>query len=121
LITLGEGVSEGDAICLHADGKGYRAMADGSNQPCIGVAVEDGNASDQIRVHRAGDIEISTYSFATLGGLVYLSHSVRGGLTQTPPGTNIQVIGYALTATILVCEIQLPVGSILATTTTTTT
>ena len=105
--TLGETVTAYQALYLKAaDSKWYKAQANGAKQPCQGLAVEGGDASDEIRIHRMGEIINAGWAWATVGGAIYLDPSTVGALTQTPPSANIQVIGYALSATKMLVMIE---------------
>ena len=72
------------------------------------MAVAAADTDESIRIQREGAITNAAWSW-TVGGVVYLSSSTPGGLTQTPTSPNLQVIGYALTATTLVIEREQPV------------
>jgi hypothetical protein len=97
--TLGETVAAYTPVYLKAaDGKFWKAQADGANQPCRGLALEAGDADDEVRIVWLGEVTNGAWAW-TVNGPIYLSAAVLGGLTQTPPGGNIQVIGYAITST----------------------
>ena len=107
-LVAGEAIDQYEAVYLNpSTGKADLALADGTQQPCIGLAVEAADADEDVRIQREGAITNTGWSW-TVGGLVYLSNSTPGGLTQTPPSPNRQVIGYALTATCLVIERERP-------------
>ena len=118
LVAAGEAVAQYDALYLESDGKVYQAQADGSQQPCIGLAVAAADTDEDVRIQREGAITNAGWSW-TIGGAVYLSASTPGGLTQTPTAPDRQYVGYALTATTLVIERELPTLETLDTTTTT--
>ena len=99
IITLGETVAAYESLYLNPDGKWYLAQADGALQPAHGLACEGGDADDEIRLHRMGEIENEAWAWAIIGGPVYLDPDTPGALTQERPADNIQIIGYALTAT----------------------
>jgi len=121
-LTAGEAIAQYEAVFVHTDGKVYRARADGTHQPCRGLAVEAAAADETLRVQREGEMTNVSWSWATKGAAVYLSPGVWGGLTQLEPGANIQTIGYALSATSIVIERgDVASGSVVTTTTTTTT
>lgn len=94
LVTLGETVAAYDALYLNADGKWYKAQADGTKQPAFGLAVESGVLDDVIRLIRIGKVTNAAWSWTVAGG-VYLDPSTAGAITQTPPSENIQPIGVA--------------------------
>jgi len=95
---LGETVTAYQALYLKAsDSKWWKAQADGTKQPCHGIAVEGGSGT--IRIHRMGEITNAGWAWGTIGGPIYLDPSSAGALTQTKPLANVQIIGYAITAT----------------------
>ena len=106
--TLGEEVLAYQALFVNPDDYYfYLAQADGTKQPCIGLAVEGGILDEEIRIHQMGVIQ--NENWAWIPGLpVYLDESTPGELTQTPPTTNKQLIGIALTDTDLFVMIQPP-------------
>jgi hypothetical protein len=109
VLVAGEAVDQHEAVYLNpSTGKVELAQADGSQQPCIGLAVEAADTDEEIRIQREGAVTNAGWSW-TVGGVVYLSSSTPGGLTQTPTSPNRQIIGYALTATCLVIERERPV------------
>lgn len=102
-ITLGESVSAYHALYQKAaDSKWYKAQADGTKQPCQGLAVESGSAEGLIRLVRMGKVTNASWAWGTIGGPIYLDPSTAGALTQTKPALNIQIIGYALSATSMI-------------------
>jgi hypothetical protein len=105
--TLGETVVAYEALYLEAvDSKWYKAQADGILQPCHGLAIEGGDDTDEIRIHRMGEIINAGWAWGTIGGPIYLDPTTPGALTQTPPGSNVQLIGYALSATKMLVAIE---------------
>lgn len=120
LITLGETVAAGQPLYPKADGKWYKAQANGAKQPCLGLAVESGLTNEQIRLQRKGPLTVSGWNWIT-GKPVYLS-ATPGTLTQSRPETHAQLLGFATGATTIYLEGNILVdGLALATTTTTTT
>lgn len=99
LITLGETVIAYNALYLNADGKFYKALADGSSQPALGLAVEGGDADDEIRLQIMGETTSSGWAWATPGAKLYLSTTVSGAITDVEPVSNTQAVGYSLSAT----------------------
>lgn len=95
---LGEGVSRGDAVYLKSDGNWYQAQANGTKQPCMGIAVEQGALGARIRIQKKGPVTYASWTW-TRGSVLYLSTTSLGGLTQTRPGSNIQAVGIAMTPT----------------------
>jgi len=110
--TLGETVTSYQALYLKtADSKWWLAQADGVKQPCLGLAVEGGVLNDVIRIHRMGEITNAGWAWATIGGPIYLDPTTAGALTQAPPAENIQIIGYALSATKMLVMIESGIAS----------
>lgn len=109
--TLGETVTQYSALYLALSGKFLKAKADGANQPCIGLTLLGGNLNDQIRIQRMGLIENLSWNWGTLGQPIYLSDTVAGGLTQTMPASNVEIVGYAFSATKMLIISGLGVGT----------
>ena len=104
--TLGETVSAYQPVYFKAsDSKFYKAKADGLLQPTVGLAVEAGVLNGVIRIHRMGKITNAGWSWASLGAPIYLDPTTAGSLTQTQPTIHIQVIGYAISATVMLTSI----------------
>lgn len=100
LVTLGETVVPYQAGCFAAaDSKWYKAKADGTLQPCHGLFMEGGDEDDEVHLFRMGLITNAGWAWANLGDPIYLDPSTAGAMTQTPPGANRQIIGYAISAT----------------------
>lgn len=97
--TAGEALSQYDAVYLKSDGKFWKAQADGTKQPCLGIAIEAASADATVRIQRIGDITNAGWSWSTVGGKVYLDASTAGDLTETAPSENAQVVGIVLSAT----------------------
>jgi hypothetical protein len=53
-----------------------------------------------------GEIINAGWAWGTIGGAIYLDPLNAGALTQTPPDANIQIIGYALSATKMLVMIE---------------
>lgn len=103
--TLGEMVVAYETLYLSLfDNKWYKALANGVEQPCLGLAVEGGVLNGEIRIHRMGEIENLAWSWG--GGPIYLSDLVAGGLTESTPASNAQLIGYGLSATKMLVMIE---------------
>lgn len=96
---LGETVAAYQPLYLAADGKWYLAQADGTKQPAQGLAVEGGDADDEVRIYRLGEAENEEWTWTP--GPVYLDADTAGALTQTRPAQYPQVIGYAVSATVI--------------------
>jgi hypothetical protein len=97
--TLGETASVYHCLYLKpADGKWYKAQADGSKQGSVGLAIEGGDLDEVIRIHKIGEITNGSWNW-TKNALVYVDPSAAGALTQSVPSSNIQAVGYAITTT----------------------
>lgn len=103
--TAGETIAQYDAVYLEEDGKYYKALADGSQQPAMGLALESAVLGDEIRIQRIGPIVNAGWTWATdsadapIGSKVYLDAVTPGALTDIKPGTNAQMVGGILSAT----------------------
>lgn len=95
----GETVAQYDAVYLESDGKYDKALADGSQQPAVGLALESASLDDEFRVQRIGPITKAGWSWATKGVKVYLDGTTPGALTDVKPGSNVQMMGFVLSAT----------------------
>lgn len=117
--TLAVSVSAYEMGYINGDGKWAKAQAIGDHkQPSLGMFLEAGIADDQVRIQRRGPVTNIAWNW-TMGTPVYLSNSVAGGLTQTLPHKNIQVIGYPTSATTLFLEGNINIDALVTTTTTT--
>lgn len=99
LATAGETIAQYDAVYLESDGKYDKALADGSQQPAIGLALESANLDDEFRIQRIGPITDTGWSWATVSVKVYLDASTPGALTDVKPSSDTQMIGFVLSAT----------------------
>ena len=98
-ITAGETVAQYDAVYLESDGKYDLALADGSQQPVMGLALESAVLDDEILIQRIGPITNAGWAWATVGAKVYLSDADLGELTDVKPAANDQIVGIVLSAT----------------------
>lgn len=101
LVTLGETVSQYDALYCHTDGKWYKATGlNGEVSP--GLAMSDGVVDDEIQLRRRGTVTNSSWSW-TIGSKnpVWLSPTTAGDLTQVRPATGAgeQCMGIPISAT----------------------
>ena len=99
IATAGETIAQYDAVYLESDGKYDKALADGSQQPAYGLALESAVLDDEIRIQRIGPITNAGWTWATIGSKVYLDPSTPGALTDVKPGADIQMVGTILSAT----------------------
>lgn len=98
LVTLGETVAAGKAVCIYSDGKYYKVKADYQKQLFRGVTLESGVLNDEVRVQRIGLRTDAGWAWS-VGELIYLSPTTAGELTQTVPATLKQKVGIAVAAT----------------------
>ena len=92
---LGEAIAEADrmVVYLHSDGEYYKAKADGTKQPGVGIVTEVSGTSAKIK--RIGPITKVSWAW-TPGEILYLSPTTLGGLTTTRPDSYAQTVAYAL-------------------------
>lgn len=123
-VVLAETVAKYESIALDRDGGGIKAQANGVKQPSIGLAIEAGDAGDTIRVQRCGPITNTNWAWGTPGKPVYLSTAVAGGLTQTVPLVDQQILGTVIASDEILLDVFYDVAKstqITATTTSSTT
>ena len=119
--VMGETIAQYDVVCItKGQTKYFKALANQSRQPALGVALQGGVLDDSFLIQRVGPITNAGWSFAP-GRPVYLSASVQGGVTQVKPASGIQLLGIALSATSLLLNGMISEGALASTTTTTTT
>ena len=118
--TLGETISAYDVLYVEYDGKYYQALSNKSKQPAIGIALESGDADDEIKIQRIGAITNAGWSLLA-GRPVYLSDLVLGGIVQVPPLVGTQFLGMALTTTSILLNGTIETTALASTTTTTST
>ena len=114
--TGGETAAQYSAMYFKgSDGQYWKAQANGTKQPCMGLALESVTDGVAFRLQRVGPITNAGWSWGTVGGLVYLDPSTPGALTQVNPVTNREVIGIALSATsiFLMANISQNIGTYL--------
>lgn len=98
--TAGATIDQYEACYFASDGKYKLAQANGSLGPCLGLCIdEDIISDDEIRIQRIGNITNTGWSWGTVGNPIYLSSATAGALTETPPSSNVQVVGFILSAT----------------------
>ena len=98
--TCGEDIDTYEAVYWKSDGKIWLAQADGTAQPCIGIMIEDSLTDELMRFQIAGPSTNVAWSW-TVGAPIYLDPTTPGALTETPSGSNAQILGYAQSATTL--------------------
>lgn len=118
--VMGETIAQYDVVCLMpGQTKYFKAMANRSRQPAIGIALQGGVLNDPFLIQRIGPITNAGWALSP-GKPVYLSPSVQGGVTQTKPLIGIQMLGLALSATSILLNGTILESSMASTTTTTT-
>lgn len=110
--TAGEALTYGQVVYLHSSGKYYKASgSSAATMPCIAVAL------GSISADATGSFLLNGYlrddgSSWTVGGLIYVSASTAGAITQTIPigsGNQIQRLGIAQSATVILFKPDLTV------------
>ena len=104
--VAGETIAQYDVVYPESDGKCDKALADGSQQPAIGLALESAVLDDDFRIQRIGPITNIGWSWGTIAAKVYLDASTPGALTDVRPSTNAQRIGFVLSATKIFIDID---------------
>lgn len=103
VMTAGENLAIGDAVYAKSDGKMWKADADAAGtMPVVALATASISADATGEFLLLGFMRDDTWNW-TLGGLLY-GHTTPGNPTQTRPsgaGDQVQVIGIAITADIL--------------------
>lgn len=121
-VVLGEAVSAYTAIYVNINGKAFKAKADGTRVPCVGVTVEGGSALDTIRAQRVGPIINGAWAFTEIGKVACLSAVTKGVVTDSAPVIGRQILGVVMSATKINLEIfPIALSSLLTTTSSTTT
>jgi hypothetical protein len=109
LVTLGETVALGEALYPKSDGKWWKAKAVAVQLPAKGLAIEAGNADDEIRVQRIGEITVPGWSWAgDPGDPIFLDGSTNGALTESRPLAFAQNLGHILSSTSIFITINEP-------------
>jgi hypothetical protein len=101
--TAGEAITIDNT--LYASGLTlWKAEGDASTHvPCVAFAMESASAGANFKVLKAGYFRDDSWTW-TPGGLLYLSPTTAGLLTQTRPssaGHQVQIVGYAISATVI--------------------
>lgn len=99
-MQVGESVSFGDALRLHTNGKLYKANASNIPQEIVFcLSAETAASNDWIKVLLRGFINNPLWSFT--GSRVLYLGTTDGVVSETKPGSNIQVLGIAKTSDII--------------------
>jgi len=104
--TAGEAISQYDAVYLESDGKYDQAQADGTQQPCAGLAIEGAALDAAFRFQRIGPLTNTGWSWGTVGAKIYLDPSTPGALTDTKPTQYAQMVGTVLSATSIFIDVE---------------
>lgn len=104
--TAGETIAIYEAVYLESDGKYDLAQADGTQQPCAGLAIEAAALDATFRFQRIGPLTNTGWTWGTVGAKVYLDLSTPGELTDTKPTQYAQAIGTVLSATSIFIDIE---------------
>jgi len=120
LATLGETVAAKKAVYIpRGNSKYFKAQANQSRQPALGLTIESGILDDQIRVQRVGPITDTGWSWV-IGKPVFLSPDTPGELTQVPPAVGKQFMGMASATDTIILSGTIDLNALPTTTTTTT-
>jgi hypothetical protein len=99
LVKSGETILAYDPVHL-VNSQWEKAQANGVKQPAFGIAIESGSSGEYLRAQYTGPITNPAWTFSG-SGEVYLG--AAGILTQTSPGSNVEIVGYSIsTTTILI-------------------
>lgn len=104
ILTAGTALTIGQAVYVGGDSKMEKALATGiATMPAIALATGtiDENAEGEFLL--CGFFGNAIWDW-TPGGLLYIDRTTAGDLTQTAPlttGDQVQVVGIAITATII--------------------
>lgn len=113
-LTAGATIAQWEAVYIGGSSTYLLADANGSGTyPARGLAVAAYSGTNAATIVTSGTVRNDAWAW-TPGGTIYLS-TTAGGLTQTIPSTaadKIQIIGYALTADIMMVAIGPDVGTV---------
>jgi len=95
--TIGENVSQYDAVAIHPDEKYWKSPASGTSYPTIGLMYEAASAEDvDKRIYIKGEVTNASWGWTVSSG-VYTSATTPGELTQTLiSGSLQQFVGTAV-------------------------
>jgi hypothetical protein len=92
-VTEAAGITRGQAVYISgasgANEEVELALSDDeATMPAAGIAVDDGDENDFIRVSFVGKIDrLDTTAFSTEGATLYVSDSTPGAMTETAPSS----------------------------------
>ena len=105
VVVAGEGIAEGQTVCIASDGLGYRADADNAaRMPCVGICAGTVVIGQNVEIAKAGRLKGMT--LGTIGAECFVS-ATTGAITQSAPGV-AQIVGYASSAT----EMEIAIGHV---------
>lgn len=97
-VVVGEAVAFPALLYLKSDGEWYKADANAaSTMPGLRMALQSKGDGETCLTLRMGRVRDDDWNW-TVGGLIYASAAVVGGMTQTQPagsGDQVQVVGVA--------------------------
>jgi hypothetical protein len=97
--SCGATIAEKDLVYLDSSGKYRPAQAGKGTIPCLGFALNAGNADDDLLIGRIGPYVSFAPSALIPGGHIYCSAGTPGGYTQKRPLAFAQSVGRILNAT----------------------
>lgn len=104
--TASGAITKYDVVSLNSNGTVSKAKALTPVKPALAAAISDVADGNKLKFLTFGEMENSAWSWTNIGGKIYLSPSVEGGLTEDEPersttvGENfIQPVGNILSAT----------------------
>jgi hypothetical protein len=114
--TAGEALSRGDVVYIASDDKYYKAKADSyTTMPVVAMASTDmAVGSVDIFVDITAYVGNNSWNW-TKGGILYVSASTAGAMTQTAPAVStnlVQIVGYATFQTTIKFNPSLDIGEV---------
>jgi hypothetical protein len=100
-VDSGEDISAGMPVQCRQQ-KWIEAKADGTRQPANAIAIEAGTSGEWVRARRIGEMEDDDWAFDP-SGEVWLAPT--GGVTQTEPGSNVQILGTAVAESAIIVQL----------------
>lgn len=102
IFTAGEAISKFDAVYFNAgDGKVYKALNDGVQQPFLGIAIEDIVISTVGRIQLFGEVNNPAWTF-TAGDILILDDTTEGNIITVGNFKDASItVGRALSATLI--------------------
>jgi hypothetical protein len=101
--TAGESLVLGNVVYPKSDGKYWKAKANSSTTlPCVAIVAQASISSSATgALLNIGYITNGAWNW-NVNGLLYISDTTGGTMTQTAPttsGSSVQIVGYAISAT----------------------